>query len=181
MNSLPFPFTDAHPKFQVSGWTELTRDNLIAAQDMARHFLITGETGSGKSLSAVMPLLEGILRYPEEAQYHAYAETLGRKAERASDLRPAVLVIDPKQELSEMAGREARGGRVIRMAYGEDSPVLHLFEGQALDRLEPFDAMDLILKQSEFFTLDQERTREPVWNMQAAAILRDFMSIDVWL
>ena len=179
---LPFPFTDAHPN--LSG---LRVDRTHARQldsctgHGAAHFLITGETGSGKSLSAVMPLLEAILRYPEEAQYHAYAKILGRKADRASDLRPAVLVIDPKQELSEMAERKARGGRVIRMAYGEDSPVLHLFEGQALDRLEPFDAMDLILKQSEFFTLDQERTREPVWNMQAAAILRDFMSIDVWL
>jgi hypothetical protein len=32
--------------------------------------------------SAVVPLLEGILRYPEEEPYRVYAEALGQKAEK---------------------------------------------------------------------------------------------------
>jgi hypothetical protein len=179
---LPFPFTERHPKFRIRGWSELLGEaQLIGAPDMARHFLITGETGSGKSVSAVMRLLEGILRYPEEDQYLAYAKEVGEKAEKASDLRPAVLVVDPKQELEEIVRREARGRRVIRVTYAQNGPVLHLFEGWQLDKLDVFDAMDVILKQSDFYALDMGRTREPVWNMQAASILRDLMAIDIWL
>lgn len=146
---------------------------------MARHFLITGETGSGKSASAVIPLLEAILRYPQEEEYRAYAESVGAGADAESDLRPAVLAVDPKRELGAVVEREARGRKVIRVAYGEKSPVLHLFEGRS--GLDAFEAVDLILQQSEFFTIDQERTREPVWNMQAASILRDLVAIDMCL
>ena len=81
--NLPFPFTDKHPKFRVPGWRELLgAHESIGAADMARHFLITGETGSGKSVSAVMRLLEAILRYPEKEPYRAYAKELGDAAER---------------------------------------------------------------------------------------------------
>jgi hypothetical protein len=180
--SLPFPFSEKHPRFRIPGWSALLGSQLgIGATEMARHFLITGETGSGKSASAVMRLLEGILRYPEDEPYRAYADEVGDKAEAQSDLKPAVLVVDPKQELADIAEREAHGRKVIRLAYGQNGPVLHLFEGQELGRLEVFEALDLILKQSDFYTQDMARTREPVWNMQAASILRDLMAIDVWL
>ncbi len=181
-NGLPFPFGDKHPKFKVPGWTELLGpEECIAAPEMARHFLITGETGSGKSVSGVMRLLEAILRYPEKDQYRAYAKEMGDAAEPEAQLRPSALVVDPKQELSDVVKREARGRRVIRIAYGERGPVLHLFEGRPLETLDAFEAIDLILQQSDFFSLDQARTREPVWNMQAAAVLRDFVAIEMWL
>jgi hypothetical protein len=179
---LPFPFTDKHPKFRIPGWSELLGpDECIAAPDMARHFLITGETGSGKSVSAVMRLLEAVLRYPEPDLYRSYASEVGMAAEPKKDLRPALLVVDPKQELGDIVKREARGRRVVRVSYGERGPVLHLFEGRPLETLEAFDALDLILQQSDFFTQDQARTREPIWNLQAASILRDLMSVDMWL
>ncbi len=180
--SVPFPFSDAHPKFRVRGWSELLGpEECISAPEMARHFLITGETGSGKSVSAVMRLLEGILRYPEKDLYDAYANEARGAAEPLAKLRPSVLVVDPKQEMSEVVEREADGRRVIRMGYGEGGPVLHLFEGRPLATLDAFEAVDLILQQSDFFVQDQTRTREPVWNMQAASILRDFIAIDMWL
>lgn len=146
---------------------------------MARHYLITGETGSGKSASAVIPLLEAILRYPEDEAYRAYADAAGDGADAQADLRPAVLAVDPKRELGVVVEREARGRKVIRVAYGEESPVLHLFEGRF--GLDAFEIVGMILQQSDFFTIDQARTREPVWNMQAASILRDFVAIDMWL
>jgi hypothetical protein len=148
---------------------------------MVRHFLTTGETGSGKSASVVMRLLEAILRYPEEDLYAEYEQALGSRAECASSLRPAVLVIDPKQELEEIVIAEARGRRVLRVTYGKRGSVVHLFEGRDLAKLEAAEALDFILQQSEFYVLDQASTREPSWNMQAASILRDFMSIDMWL
>jgi hypothetical protein len=178
----PFPFSDHHPKFCIPGWRELLgASECVSAPEMARHFLITGETGSGKSASAVIPLLEAVLRYPEDEPYRTYAEFAGSKADARDDLRPAVLAVDPKRELGSVVEHEARGRRVIQVAYGEGSPVLHLFEGRALEKLDAFEAVDLILRQSDFFTIDQARTREPVWNLQAAGILRDFLAIDMWL
>jgi|GEM_PF-3795834 len=180
--SVPFPFSDTHPRFRVRGWSELLGpDESISAPEMARHFLITGETGSGKSVSAVMRLLEGILRYPEKDLYEAYANEARAAAEPLEKLRPSVLVVDPKQELSEVVEREARGRRVIRIGYEAGGPMLHLFEGRPLATLDAFEAVDLILQQSDFFVQDQTRTREPIWNMQAASILRDFVAIDMWL
>jgi hypothetical protein len=159
----------------------LGSEECISAPEMARHFLITGETGSGKSVSAVMRLLEGILRYPENDLYMAYAQEARGAAEPLEKLRPSVLVVDPKQELSEVVEREANGRRVIRVGYQEAGPMLHLFEGRPLATLDAFEAVDLILQQSDFFVQDQTRTREPIWNMQAASILRDFVAIDMWL
>jgi hypothetical protein len=181
--SAPFPFQDNHPRFRIPGWAELLgSDECISAPEMARHFLITGETGSGKSVSAVMRLLEAILRYPEEDLYREYAEeTRAARADSAEDLRPAVLVVDPKEELGEVVKREGRGRRVIEMSYGGRGPVLHLFEGRDLRKLDAFEVMDLILQHSDFFVQDQARTREPIWNLQAASILRDFVAIDLWL
>ena len=174
-------FTDSHPKFRIPGWGELLGSGeCIGAPEMVRHFLATGETGSGKSVSAVMPLLQAVLRYPEDDLYAIYSKEAGDAAERQEDLRPSVLAVDPKEELGVVVRKEARGRRVIRMTYGEPGPVLHLFEGRDLSKLEPHDALNLILQHSEFFTLDQARTREPVWNLQAASLLRDFIAIDMW-
>jgi hypothetical protein len=176
----PFPFSDKHPTFRVPGWRELLGGKeSIGAPEMARHFLITGETGSGKSVSAVIPLLEAILRYPEDEPYSDYVQSAGKRADSRENLRPAVLAVDPKRELGAVVEREARGRKVIKVAYGENSPVLHLFEGRS--GFDAFEAVDLILQQSDFFTVDQARTREPVWNMQAAGVLRDMVAIDMWL
>jgi hypothetical protein len=178
----PFPFTDTHPRFRVRGWRELLgKGETLPAAEMVRHYLATGETGSGKSASVVMPITEAVLRYPEDDLYADYAQSAGGEAEDADSLRPTVLVIDPKQELEEIVKREARGRRIIRVAYGEKGPVLHLFEGRDLKRLDPYEAMDFILQQSEFYVRDQASTREPCWNLQAASLLRDFISIDMWL
>lgn len=50
---------------------------------MSRHFLITGETGSGKTMSAIKPVLRSALQYRTA------------KASR----RATLLVVDPKHEL----------------------------------------------------------------------------------
>jgi hypothetical protein len=179
--SAPFPFRDDHPKFRIPGWRELLgKEECVSAPEMARHFLITGETGSGKSVSAVMRLLEAILRYPEEDLYESYAKEAGR-ADSREDLRPSVLVVDPKEELGEIVKKEARGRGVIEISSGSHGPVLHLFEGRDLSKLDAFEAMDLILQHSDFFVQDQARTREPSWNLQAATVLRDFVAIEMYL
>jgi hypothetical protein len=177
----PKSFTGFHPRFHVPGWEELLgRGALMEAPDMVRHHLITGETGSGKSVSGVMPLLKAILRYPEPSLYEDYAKAAGAEAEPLELLRPAVLVVDPKQELEALVRKEGAGRKIQRIAYGEPGPVLHLFEGWNLDEMDAAGAVDFILQQSEFFVQDQARTDDPIWNLQAASLLKDFVAIDMW-
>jgi hypothetical protein len=181
MSDVPFPFSDRHPKFRVHGWSELLGPHeTIDAADMVRHFIAMGETGSGKSVSAVMRLLEAILRYPEREHHDEYARSV-EEPESAESLKPSVLVIDPKQELCELVAREAQGRNVIRIVYGETGPALHLFEGKELSRLEAPEAVDFILQQSDFYVQDMAKTDEPIWSLQAGLLLRDFVAVDMWL
>jgi hypothetical protein len=179
----PFPFTGEHPRFRIRGWEELLEgEEGISATDMVRHFLITGETGSGKSVSAVMRLLEAILRYPEPEPYVRYKQSTGAELESEKNLQASVLVIDPKQELIDVVEREAAGRHVRRITYGESGgPVLHLFEGTDLRALGASEAVDFILEQSDFFRRDRASTREPSWNQWAGSILKDLVAVDMWL
>lgn len=74
-------WTQEDQRFEIPEWRALNPN--IRPEDMSRHFLILGETGSGKSKSAVIPLLKAALSYHLEDP----------------ELRPAMLVIDPKFEL----------------------------------------------------------------------------------
>jgi hypothetical protein len=181
MSDIPFPFTDAHPKFRVRGWRELLGPGeTIEATDMVRHFIAMGETGSGKSASAVMRLLEAVLRYPEPEHYAEYAGSV-EVPEPAESLKASALVIDPKQELHDLMSREAQGRQVIRMAYGESGPVLYAFEGIELARLDASQAVDFILQQSDFYVRDLAGTDDPIWSLQAGLLIKDFVAVDLWL
>lgn len=70
----------------------------VYLQDMARHFLIIGETGSGKTVSAVMPILRSIVKKPDNA----------------------ILLIDPKNNelrniLRQQLGEREYAKRVVDM------------------------------------------------------------------
>jgi hypothetical protein len=178
----PLPFTDDHPSFRVRGWREmLGAGEEIAAVNMARHFLITGETGSGKSVSGVIPLLESALRYPERDAYKAYRAKAGKKADAREQLRPAVLVVDPKHELGEVVQREAAGREITTVQYGTPGKRLYFFEGKDVISMGASDAVDSILAQSDFYTRDLAGTREPSWCIQAGNLIKDFVAVDMFL
>ena len=91
--------------FVVDEWASIDFPS-ISPRIMSRHFLITGETGSGKTVSAVKPLLKSALAYCS-----------GEVAHRAS-----MLVIDPKHELHQT---------VSDMCTAFNRPVLMLGEAEA--------------------------------------------------
>ena len=68
--------------FLIDEWRELGAATL-SPRLMSRHFLITGETVSGKTMSAIKPVLRSALQY--------------RTAEASR--RASLLVVDPKHEL----------------------------------------------------------------------------------
>ena len=68
--------------FLIDEWREIGAATL-SPRLMSRHFLITGETGSGKTMSAIKPVFRSALQYRTA------------KASRRANL----LVVDPKHEL----------------------------------------------------------------------------------
>lgn len=94
----------------------------IPAEMLSRGTLVLGETGSGKTVSTVVPMLRGILR-------HGHGKS-----------QCAALVIDPKHELMDVVRQGARGRMIV--VGGGSGPRVDFFEGtrgkitlrEALDR-----------------------------------------------
>lgn len=85
----------------------------IPAEQMSRHFMFTGETGSGKTQSGIKPVMQSILRYGTRQQDSA--------------MPCAALIIDPKHDLGSVAEAELEGsGRMVRI--GELGQQLDFFE-----------------------------------------------------
>jgi len=103
--------------FDIKGWGELGIDEgRIVDEDMSRHFLILGETGSGKTASGVMPLLKSILRYDGSGPKNS----------------AAALVIDPKSELKDFVEIELViklcKEKLISLKLDGTNNRLHVFE-----------------------------------------------------
>ena len=124
----PLEWTSEAPPFRIPEWRGLGRGTLRPG-DASRHFLITGETGSGKTKSAILPLVAAALRYPGPGK-----DTGGASP---GDLAPSMLVIDPKREVEpfveELNAGEGLGRTLIRFEPGGDL-VVDMFEG-----IEPLD------------------------------------------
>ncbi len=94
------PETSAQPRdahaLMVPEWRSIFPEGYIRRADLTRHFMILGETGSGKSKSAVLPIVDAIIS----------SSSLSRR-------RPAVscaLIVDPKIEIT-TAIKSLRGRR----------------------------------------------------------------------
>lgn len=109
------------PAFQLPGeWLGMRS---IPPAIMGRHWMTMGETGSGKTVSAVQPLLHSLLSY-----------------ELANGDRASLLVIDPKDELAGWIRRklDAAGETDRLMVVSENLRVVFFEGGQHLsitDRL----------------------------------------------
>lgn len=97
----------------------------ITSEMMSRGTLILGETGSGKTVSAVIPILKGVLM-------HGHGDT-----------RCAALVIDPKHELLVVVKREA--SRRMIVVGGGSGPRVDFFE-DVRGRITVKEALDKALK-----------------------------------
>ena len=103
--------TVAEACLRVPEWRSLWPAGRVPTRYLCRHTLILGETGSGKTVSGIRPLLDGLLA-PELPD-----GTVG-----------CVLVVDPKRELWDIvAGRGARridigtdGGPAVNLMAGDD-------------------------------------------------------------
>ncbi len=101
--------------FIIDEWSAIEA-KALSPRIMSRHFLITGETGSGKTVSAVKPLLRSALAYRASEAFN----------------RTSLLVIDPKHELQQIVRDECAPLERPTLMLGQaGSPRVRLFEGFA--------------------------------------------------
>lgn len=115
--SPPLEWAD-EPDFALPGeWLSMTS---IPPSMMSRHWMVLGETGSGKTKSAILPLLNSLLEYVQQT---------------------SLLVIDPKNELHGYLSVKVRHrGEEKRLVELSEKSRLYCFEGQSnlsiTDRVE---------------------------------------------
>ena len=106
---------------QIPEWHSLfSPDGRIERAALCRHTMIFGETGSGKTQSAILPVLRAILRQAA-GSYQGDSPV------------SCALVIDPKKELLPILTKEAPEGVVVRALRtseeGEDGLTMDLMSG----------------------------------------------------
>jgi hypothetical protein len=174
------PFTSIHPEIHIPEFRSIGLDRMPIAH-LARHMTGTGETGSGKTQSIALPLLRGLIRYPEEPAYAAYAAAAGPNPEPLEHLRPALLIVDGKGELGPYV-RQLAPNRVIHdIRFPRPERVLHLFEGRDAKRLDVFEITDSILALSRYYTLETLNSRDPYWIGTGADLIREQLGVDLTL
>ncbi|MBS1681666.1 MAG: DUF87 domain-containing protein [Bacteroidetes bacterium] len=149
----PKEWNGKEQKFQVSEWLNLDYAE-IKGQDMSRHFLILGETGSGKTKSAIIPLLNSILTYSEES-------------------RPSLLVIDPKNELYSKI-KLHKNVINFNQSYNKKKEVIHFFEGLDLEDISSDEI------KSKIFNLFPNIRPVDFFIRQAELCIKSFIEIDLY-
>lgn len=182
----PREWTPLHPPFRVPEWSTLGKP-LIPAQEMSRHVLATGQTGVGKTISAIKPLLRAAFTYPHPHDYARYAEQAREAAlepEPLEDLRPSALVIDPKAELGDQiaALQYAHPGLrdVVQLGTSEQPQVVWYFETADVKEMQSLEVADHILAQSIYLEREK-RARDPYWGRRAESLIRLTLEIDHYL
>ena len=158
--------------FVVDEWREIDAATL-SPRVMSRHFLITGETGSGKTVSAIKPVLRSALEY--------------RATE--SPRRASLLVVDPKHELVSIV--EDQCVRLDRpcLALGQPgSRRVRLFEGYRGQ--SAVEAVTYALSLCSPAYVGSLSANDTYWHNSALQIITaifaakkaayDFASIDLW-
>ena len=139
--------------------------NAISAPTLSRHVLITGETGSGKTQSGILPILRAAIQYKQ-----------------GTSLAPAGLVIDPKHELRHIITRIMPDrDRLIVFDNHRSERKLHMFEGQSM--------MDSRFGKAEYivqricslsrYAMAERTARDPFWFQQASLCVRSLVAVDL--
>lgn len=141
------------PTFTVPELASVGLDLSLA--DLRRHVLVLGGSGSGKTISVVVPVLEALVRYRQQC---------------SSRNRPAILVIDPKDELSEvLAVRASRDRFTVQEVGVRGGQRLDYFARADRDTLMPGRVVDEILSLNP--AGDYSAAQDPFWQQTARRYL----------
>ena len=133
------------------------------------HFMFLGETGSGKTVSGIMPL----------------CRTAFCPGSTFNGLKSAGLVVDPKGELAgyleTLLGTEA-GERLIRLRPGADGPVLWQFEiSPPLEELGSSGIVEKMMLFAGSYQDQKENHKDAFWINSAKHLLTSLVELDFTL
>lgn len=144
----------------------------IPMAEFGRHTLVLGETGSGKTISIVQPILRAVLRYPGNAALNP---------EVADGLSPSMLIMDPKHELADDAIRTNRREQLRRRIIRLDTNsrfVLHWFEGTPIGALGLDEQLTQTLRLSPGYEVELTKTNSAFFVLQASLALQSLLDVD---
>lgn len=131
---------------QVPEWGFL-EEGRMSLKDAQRHFLIFGETGSGKTRSGVLPLLSSWIRF----------------GAGSPETRPGMLVIDPKNEIGPYLRESGLPGvKDVLIDIATSKRKVDLFEGVDRSRLTPWDVVEAI-RPLTTFQLEKRNPDHTFW------------------
>lgn len=140
-------------KFSIEEWSSLSKSEFTGGE-MSRHFLIVGETGSGKTKSAILPLTKSILNH---------------------ETQPSMLVVDPKNEIYQYISRYPK---ILKFDSEKMGHRINFFEGVDMSTA----SADYFL--SKLISVQPTNIRggtDPYWSNMGTACLKAFLNIDLEL
>lgn len=149
----PLEWDENAPDFEIPQWKNLNFSSVPAAQ-MSRHFMILGETGSGKTKSAIIPIMRSIVRT------------------KINGKRASALVIDPKNELYNHVKGEP-GIISYNQILLEEGSVIDFFEG---DRSQL--TVDIVKSKIIQLFLGESDPTHFFWDQQRDITFSAFLKID---
>ncbi len=146
--------------YAIPEWRHLLAGrSTLHHKEMTRHFMMLGETGSGKTWSGVLPLARAGMRYREN------------DAAR----RAGMLIVDPKAEIGPAIREIAAPERIVNLASA--SSKIDFFEG--VDR-SALSAADVLRRcKLVFFPDGRSITREAFWETAALTLIEDLIEFDM--
>ncbi len=147
-------------------------------QDPFRHFLMLGETGSGKTRSGILPVLHALLSAPTPPP-HAHTDT-------PEDRLACALIIDPKHELHHSL-QPPHPDTVIRLIHPEHTALA------VMDPPNPSDSYFVrarqVLQRAATFSPGTEiilgkpttPQQDPYWPMRGSEIALTATALTLWV
>jgi hypothetical protein len=179
----PTNWSHIHPHFLIPEWESIGLQSLTPIQ-WSRHFMINGETGSGKTESVIKPLIRSCGRYPESRPYQDYrsaATATGRKPESVDELRNAIFLLDAKGELHGELERESTRRRIHIIDFRRPSSIVYLHEGRASTAGDVFSIVDPCLQLSDYFSRAKHTHTDPFWHNSARHQISELVRVDLAL
>lgn len=150
-------------KINMPEWESIKMGSITDAE-LNRHFMFLGETGSGKTVSGIMPIC--------------------RMAFSPKSPRAAALVVDPKGELGdyiETVSGDSGSSRFIRLRPDMPGPVLWLFENVDIEGTDGMKLMEGIMKFADSFKAQKGSIHDRFWVDTASQFLASLVDIDLAL
>ena len=161
----PVPFGEDMPSFKIPEWSSMgDGTNDFSPAKMSRHFMVLGETGSGKTYSGVLPIIKSAIDYGVDDE----------------KLSPSMLVIDPKRELlgeiESYLGKENRD-RIIHLSLEKDDFKIDFYEGVDPEIITGLYIVDSI---KEIIPTGEQSTDEMYWEDSGKRLIRRLIDFDLY-